>query len=212
MAFDLEEQEKLDALKDWWKRYGNWIAGGIAALVIAGAGAQWWKLHQRQQASEAATLYAGLLAAHEGGQAKGVKDAAAVLMEKYPGTAYAPRAALIVARSNFETGDFKSARAQLQWVIDHTDEDAMKQLARLRLAALWLDEKNPQAALELLDVKHDEAFAARFNDLKGDALVMQDKTADARAAYKIALDKLEPQSPFRKYVEIKLDALGGVAK
>ena len=32
MTFDLEEQEKIDALKDWWKRYGTALI--LVVLVV----------------------------------------------------------------------------------------------------------------------------------------------------------------------------------
>lgn len=212
MTFDLEEQEKLDALKDWWKRYGTWVTAGLAILVIGAAGAQWWQHQQREKSAQAAVMYSALQLAVQANQPKAVKDDAAAIIDKYPGTPYAPRAAMIAARSNAQTGDMKSAQTQLQWAIDHAREDGIKQLAVLRLAALLLEQKNPAEALKLLDAPYDEAFAARFNDLKGDALVQQNKLADARASYKIALEKIDPQSPFRKYIEVKLDALGGEPK
>ncbi|BBP03468.1 hypothetical protein TPL01_08990 [Sulfuriferula plumbiphila] len=212
MTFDLEEQEKLDALKDWWKRYGTWVTGALAILIIAAAGSQWWKHQQREKSAQAAVMYGALQLALQANQPKAVKDDAAAIIDKYPGTPYAPRAAMIAASSNARAGDMKSAQAQLQWAIDHTREDGIKQLALLRLAALLLEQKNPAGALKLLDAHYNEAFAVRFNDLKGDALVQQNKLADARASYKIALEKIDAQSPFRKYIEVKLDALGGEPK
>ena len=35
------------------------------------------------------------------------------------------------------------------------------------------------------------------------------KRDDARAAYVIALAKLDPKSPYKNYVQVKLDSLGG---
>jgi len=212
MTFDLEEQEKLDALKDWWKRYGTWITGILVILIIAAAGTQWWKHQQREKSAQASVMYSALQLALQANQPKTVKGDAAAIIDKYPGTPYAPRAALIAASSNAQAGDTKSAQTQLQWAIDHTREDGIKQLAVLRLAALLLEQKNPAGALKLLDAPYNEAFTARFNDLKGDALVQQNKIADARASYKIALEKIDAHSPFRKYIEVKLDALGGEPK
>ncbi len=212
MAYDLEEQEKLDALKDAWNRYGNLVVGVLAIAIIAAAGMQWWNYHQRQKSAEAASLFGTLETAQQANQPKRVKDTAAALIDKYASTAYAARAALISASSNSQTGDFKSAQAQLQWVLDHSDENGLKQLASLRLAALLIDQKNPAAAIKLLDAPHDEAFAGRFADLKGDALMQQNQPAQARASYTIALEKLDAQSPFRKYIEVKLDGLGGETK
>jgi predicted negative regulator of RcsB-dependent stress response len=212
MAYDLEEQEKLDALKDAWNRYGNLAVGALAIVVIGFSGMQWWNYHQHKQAAEAASLFGTLQTAQQANQPKRVKDTAAALIDKYAGTAYAARAALISASSNSQAGDVTSAQAQLQWVLDNSKENGMKQLAALRLAALLIDQKKAADAIKLLDAPHDEAFAARFADLKGDALMQQNQPAQARASYTIALEKLDAQSPFRKYIEVKLDALGGETK
>ncbi|ARU32012.1 hypothetical protein CAP31_10220 [Sulfuriferula sp. AH1] len=119
--------------------------------------------------------------------------------------------ALIAAASNLQSDDTKTAKAELQWVLDNSKEEGMKALAALHLAGVLLDENNPAAALALLDAPHEEAFADLFSDRKGDALVMQNKRDEARAAYKIALEKLPENSPYRKVVEIKLNAIAGVA-
>jgi predicted negative regulator of RcsB-dependent stress response len=45
--------------------------------------------------------------------------------------------------------------------------------------------------------------------MRGDVMVAQGKNAEARAAYKIAIEKSLPNSSYRSVVQIKLDALGG---
>lgn len=81
-------------------------------------------------------------------------------------------------------------------------------LARLRLAAILLDQKKFDEALKLLDEKVTQAFVALYSDLRGDVLVEQGKVAEARAAYQQALDKSEETSGWRNVVQIKIDALG----
>jgi predicted negative regulator of RcsB-dependent stress response len=212
MTFDLEEQEKLDALKDWWKRYGTLLTGALVLVIIGAAGAQWWRYHQHEKSAQAAVIYGGLQLGLQANQPKIIKDDTATLIDKYAGTPYASRAALISASNSVQAGDTKTAETQLRWVIDHTKEDGIKQMAVLRLAAVLLQQKDPAGALKLLNAPYNEAFTARFNDLKGDALVQQNKISEARASYKIALEKLDAQNPFRKYIEVKLDALGGEPK
>ena len=34
MAYDLEEQEKLDAIKAWWARYGTVVISLVAAVAL----------------------------------------------------------------------------------------------------------------------------------------------------------------------------------
>jgi predicted negative regulator of RcsB-dependent stress response len=131
------------------------------------------------------------------------------LADKFAGTAYAPRGALVVARMLFDNGDKAGAKAQLQWVIDRSGEDALKQIARYRLAEVQFDDKQYDEALRTLDAKHDDAFAGLYADLRGDLLAAAGKAPEARGAYQIAIVKLDPKSPYLGYVQVKLDALGG---
>jgi predicted negative regulator of RcsB-dependent stress response len=139
------------------------------------------------------------------------KDAMAQLADKYGRTGYAPRAALLVARLLFQSGDKAGAKAQLTAVIDGDADDEIKEIARLRLAAVLFDEKKYDDALRTLDAKHDDAFAAVYADLRGDILAAAGRREDARAAYQAALARLDARSPYRSYVQVKLDSLGGAA-
>ncbi|MDR3393259.1 MAG: tetratricopeptide repeat protein [Sulfuriferula sp.] len=211
MSLDLEEQEKLDTLKEYWDRYGNLVVGALAAVAITFAGMQWWQHNQQQKSAEASALFSALQNAQKTNQTKIVVETAKTLTEQYAGTAYAARGALIAAATSFNANDLKTAKAELQWVLDHSKEDGIKTLAALHMADILLDENNPAAALALLDAPHEESFADLFSDRKGDALVMQNKRDEARATYKIALEKLPADSPYRKVIEIKLNAIAGVA-
>jgi predicted negative regulator of RcsB-dependent stress response len=97
----------------------------------------------------------------------------------------------------------------LQWIIDNASEDELKAIARFRLAQAMLDEKQYDDALKTLDIKTDDAFTGLFADLKGDILAATGKNAEAKAAYEIALAKIDPKSPYRAFVQVKFDALGG---
>jgi predicted negative regulator of RcsB-dependent stress response len=211
MSLDLEEQEKLDELKDAWKRYGNLIVGALSIAAISYAGWQWWHHNQQQKNAEAAALYSSLQTAQKSQQNKIVTDNAKTLTEKYGSTAYAARAALIAAASNVQAQDNKTAKVELQWILDNSKEDAIKSVAALHLAQILYDENDLNGALALLNAPHDESYADLYNDLKGDILAAQNKPVDARAAYKIALEKLSADSPYRQVITIKLNAVAGVS-
>ena len=82
-------------------------------------------------------------------------------------------------------------------------------MARFRLAQALLDDKQYDDALRMLDAKTDEAFAGIYADLRGDILLAAGKHDEARAAYQTALAKIDPKSPYRNFIQVKLDALGG---
>ena len=128
MAYDLEEQEQLDALRAWWKTNGNNVLWAMAALCVAFAGFQSWKYYQRQQSLAASSQYEAL-AQLDPKDVKQVRSISGQLMEKYPSTPYAARVALMAAKANYEAGDVKSARAQVEWAMSHAKEDAVKAIA-----------------------------------------------------------------------------------
>ena len=208
-VYDLEEQDQLEDLKAWWKQWGNTIAGIVIAVCVGVIGVQGWRWWSQQQAEKGSVLYNAVSAAARANDVAKAKDAMAQLADKYGGTAYAPRAALIVAATLYDAGDKAGAKAQLAAVIDRDSEDELKQIARLRLASMLFDDKQYDEALRTLDAKHDDAFAGIYADMRGDILAAAGRNAEARAAYQNALVRLDPKSPYRSYVQVKLDAQGG---
>ncbi|MEK6243079.1 MAG: tetratricopeptide repeat protein [Pseudomonadota bacterium] len=210
MAYDLEEQEQLASVKGWWHDNGTRVLAAIAAVAIVVSGWQGWRVWQANQAQEAGAQYDALLKAAQGGDAKALRDAGGTLVESFPRTLYASMGALVAARFHVERADLKNAKAQLQWVVDRSPSDELRDLARLRLAAVLLDEKAHDEALALLEAKRAAPLEAQYAALKGDILVAKNKPADAKAAYRLALEKTDQRSAaFRNSVQLRLDALGG---
>lgn len=216
-VYDLEEQEQLDELKTWWKMHGNLVTAVIAALALAAVVWQGWNWYQRNQAAGAAMVYASIERAAANRDVKQVRQMAGELIDKFPRTTYAAMGALLSGKVQVETDDAKNAQAHLQWAADNAKDDALRDLARLRLAAVLLDEKSYDAALKPLSGDVSPAFAARFAELKGDVLASQDKKADAKTAYEGALTALEKQEKegaagqhraYRDVLQSKLDSLG----
>ena len=209
-VYDLEEQEQLDELKSWWQQYSKFIVLIAIVAAVTLSGIQGWRYYQNKQALEAGELYSQLQGAIGAGEQKKVQDIAAVILEKYPRTNYAVFAALAGGKAAFDSGDMAAAKLRIQWVVDNAKADETREIARLRLAAILLDEKQYDAALKLLETAHSEALSALYADLKADVLVAQGKQNEARAAYQLALDKSDAKSAYRALIQIKLDALGEV--
>jgi predicted negative regulator of RcsB-dependent stress response len=208
MAYDLEEQEQIANFKAFWNRFGNLISWVLIIALGSYAGYNFWNMHKRNQSAEAAGLYGGLVDAAQANDGAKVQRMAADLESKYGGTAYGQMAALAAAKVAFDANDLKTAKAQLQWAVDHGN-DEYKAIARLRLSGVLLDEKAYDQAMTLLNGEFLPQFAAEVQDRKGDVLVAQNKLPEARTAYQAALDKMEKKHPGRQLVQIKLDAIGG---
>lgn len=211
MAYDLEEQEQLDALKAWWGRYGSLIMTVLTIAVLAWGGWWGWKAYQTHRANQAMGYFEALEdAARLGGADSTVRIKAAVetLREDYASTGYAARGALVAAQALVQQKDVDGARQQLEWLAGQSGQAALQPVARERLAGLLLDQKQYDAALALLD-NPPAAFATIYADRRGDIFAAQGKADDARKAWQSALDGLSAADPLRQIVQLKLDALSG---
>ena len=209
MALDLEEQEQVDEAKAWWNQHGSKVIWGVTAFLLVAAGWRGWQTWTHNQAAEASMLFDQSVQAASLNDLKSAKAVAAQIMENHASSAYSSPAAWLAGRINYESGDIKSARAQYEFALEHASDEGVKQLARLRLAALHFEEKDIPGALKLLEAPFDAAFTGLAEQLRGDLLAAQGKTAEARAAYKLALEKLGDKSSLKPLVEIRLDGLGG---
>jgi predicted negative regulator of RcsB-dependent stress response len=209
-TYDLEEQEQLAKLKAYWNDYGTTILAAVVAVLVALAGWRVWGWYQASQSAQASAIYSELQKAAGASDQKKVRDLAGTLFESHPRSIYATLAALISAKVQFDAGDLKTARAQLQWAVDRAREPEIQAVARLRLAAVMLDEKAYDEALRVLAAKPEPAFEALFEEARGDVLQAQGKSAEAKAAYQAALGKTASGDAVgRELIQLKLDALGG---
>ena len=209
MAYDLQEQEQLDQLKAWWKDYGRLVLLGVALGALTIAGYQGWRYYRHSQSLAAVALYEQLEQAERAGDRRKVRDIAGEIVAKYASTPYAAFATLSAARVSFEAGELAEAKARLTWVVENVRREELRDIARLRLAGVLLDENKHEEALKLLEAKPGEAMTALYADLRGDVLLAQGKRDEARSAYQLALDRTEAGSPYRATLQLKLDTLGG---
>lgn len=205
---DLQEQEQLDAVKAFWKQYGNLITWVL--LLAVGAFAAWngWNWYQRDQASKAAAMFDELDRSARAGDAERVGRIFADLRERFPRTAFAQQGGLVAAKVQADKGRIDDARASLAWVAQHGADDDLRSLAHLRAAGLLLDAKKPDEALKELDAAKSPAFEPLVADRRGDVLAAQGKKAEAVAAYQAAYKGLPESQDYRRVVEAKLTAAG----
>lgn len=216
-AYDLEEQEQLDELKTWWKMYGNLVTGILLAVALAAVAWQGWNWWQRQQSIQASAVFSGLQTAVAQKDAKRARELAGELIDKYSATAYAGMGALLAARTQVDAGDARNARVQLAWAAENAKDLGLRELARLRLAAVLLDDKAYDEALKQLATEPAAPFAPRFAELRGDVFAAQGKNAEARDAYDAALtkfaalakgDEARQRGGYSEVVQAKRDSLG----
>lgn len=205
---DLQEQEQLDALKAFWKQYGNLITWVLVLLLGAYAAWNGWNYYQRDQAEKAGALYDELDRSAQAGDAQRASRVFNDLKDRFGGTAFAAQGGLLTAKAQAEKGDLDGARVSLGWVASEGGDEAMRNVARLRLAGLLLQMDKPQEALQQLDAAPAPGFEALVADRRGDVLLAMGKKPEARAAYEAAYRAMDAQLDYRRLVDAKLTALG----
>jgi predicted negative regulator of RcsB-dependent stress response len=182
----LSEQEQWEEVKAWLKEGWPWFIG--AALVIgAGFGAwKWWQARTEERYVAAATQYEQLVQAFSKNDMPGVLSAADKIVKDYPGTGYAEQSELAAARVQVENNQLPAALERLQKVLATSKDEELKLVVRARIARVQIQLGQHDAAIATLAGKVDGAFAARFAELRGDALLAKGDREGALKAYREA--------------------------
>lgn len=205
---DLEEQEQLEQLKAFWKRWGNAITWLLTLVLLAYAGWMGWNYWQRTEAAKASAMFSELERAVQAGDVAKGTTVFGTLKQDFASTAFAAQGAMVVAKLQLEKGKAEDARASLAWAAGNAKGEPYRDLARLRLAALQMDAKQLDEAGKTLDTVKSAEFAPLVADRRGDLALLQNKPDVARTEYKKAYDGLEKQVEYRGLLEVKLASLG----
>jgi len=205
---DLEEQEQLDQLKHFWKQYGNAITWVL--IVILGGFASWnfYQYWQRNQATQAAALFDEVDRSVQSADVVKIERVFSEMKDRFGGTIYAKQSALLVAKQFVEAGKPVQAKAVLTWVAEQSADKEYQALAKLRLAAILMNEKDYAATLALLSGDFPASFEGLVADRKGDVLILKSDKSAAIVEYEKAWRLLDVRTEYRRLVEVKLNALG----
>jgi len=196
------EQEQVEALKAWWDKNGRSALAALAVFLLSVLGWQGWNDHRNQVAEAASTQYQQLVELMGQDSAKAM-EAGRGLIASYPDSIYAVMASMAMAKLAVEQQDLDGASAHLSAALQRSEQPELTTLARLRLARVEFAQGKHDAALATLGA---EAGAAS-NELRGDILLAQGKSDEARATYAKALDGYTDAIDKRELVQMKLDDL-----
>lgn len=199
------DEEKAEAIKQWWRENGRSVVAGIILGLAAIYGFRYWMNYQQVQTQRAAIIYqqaAGQLAQS---QAKEAESNVETLLQEYSSTPYAVFAALEMAQNKLAANEAEAAASYLNWVMEKAKLDSHRELARLRLARVYFSQDRLDEALNLIDGAESQAFGSLFSELEGDIKLAQGDRSAAHAAYQQALSQLAPGEPRQALLAIKLD-------
>jgi len=212
MDANLTDEEKLEQIKKWWSENGGSIITGIVLGLAVLFGTKAWFSYQERTAQTASNLYTVLLSAMESGDAAVVSQKTGVLISEYSDTPYAALGALALAKEKIKAGDLPAAQAQLEWVLENSPSDIMRDTARLRLARVLIALENLDGAETLLSqAVTGNAFDPLYTEVRGDVYVARGNIAAANQAYQEALAATAAGSPGQHMLELKYQSTQGAS-
>ena len=182
----MNEQEQWDWLRAKAREYGPWIVAGVALAAAGLWGWKWWQARKEEGLLQAASQYEQVIAAFAKNDAAATSTLADKLQKEHPGTGYADQAQLATASLQVENKQLAAALERLQKVMASTRDAEMALVVRLRIARLQLEQNKPDDALATLAATTPGAFAARYAEVRGDALLAKGDRAGALKAYQEA--------------------------
>jgi len=209
---DRTEEEQIEAIKQWWKENGSAVILGLVIGVGALLGWRGWTGYQASQAEAASALYQELLAAQQNNDRATTRETGERILDKYGGTTYAAFAALLLAQQAVQDDELETAERHLRLALEKSGEPSLEHVARLRLIQVLFARERYDEALQLIDATDHGSFTARYEELRGDILLAQNKPDAARQAYQVAMNNSRPQGAGRDLLELKLENLGGAAE
>lgn len=202
------DEERVEALKKWWKENGTSLIGGLVIGVSALVGWGYWTDHKQGVAEQLSVMHTGMIASINQGKIEEAQASAGEIIAKYSNTSYAINAALALAKMKVEQGDLVAAASQLRWAMGHADQTAMQHIARTRLVRVLIAQEKYDAALAEFSSIDTGDFSAIYEELRGDILLGQGKNKEAYTAFQNAMKTLDPASQSGVILKIKLDSIG----
>lgn len=208
------DEEQVEMLKKWWAENGKSLL--ISVIIVAGGWIGWntWQNNQKTTGEAASYLFNQLTekaaqpTAQQTDADKAEMQALAEQLKKdYSSTTYAEFGSLFIARFAADAGDFDSAAKELQGLIASADAGPVKYTAQARLANILIQQEKFDEALALVSTVPDAAYAAQFEEAKGDALFRKGELAEARAAYVRAQEAAQNLGLNTQTLQRKIDNL-----
>ena len=204
----LTDDEQLEAVKHAIVEYAPWLIGGAVIGTALFLGYHYYSSYENGRALKAAAQFTELSAALQADDHPKSRRLAEGLIDDYARTPYADQAQLALARLAIDDGKPEAGIAPLRQVMDRSKDSELRQIARLRLARLLTDQGKADEAIKILSEGTPGAFAARYHEVHGDALVAKKDFSGAAREYTAALAAAEAGGIEAALLQLKIQDLG----
>jgi predicted negative regulator of RcsB-dependent stress response len=187
VADHLQEEEQIDAIKQWWQENKVSVIGAIVLTLGGSFGWSQYQDYTSATAIAAADTYDEILLERASGESVDqLAMLADTIRDENGSIAFAEFAALQVAAAAAEEGNFEQAQIELEKVMAGVEVDStLGQLAQLRLAKVKAALGQEEAAIAILELGSD-SFPVSYAQVLGDIHLAAGREAAALEAYQTA--------------------------
>ncbi len=229
------EDEQIEKLKTFWNKFGGLITTLAVVLAIAVVGFRVYKDNQRKEAVLASQLFSEILTTSqtlnqqrnalqlqsmtadeenkENTQAieavskleKTLVQLSNQMKENHSKSIYDEYTVLLHVRALVDQGDIEDAALKLEALAGASKHSFIRDLTRQRLAKLYIQLKEYDKAIGVLQSPFSEAFAAQSNEILGDAYVLKGEADQAVISYSKVVEMLGEDSQQSQFAIWKMN-------
>ena len=181
-AFELEVDEELqqERLAEFWKKYRWLVYGGVAAILLITAGAEFYKSHQiKVRLAESDIFEEATLQAHDGKTEEAISSFKKLALSGKTG--YRVLALMNLADLQMIKGEKAEALENLKKILSSTSKkDPLYLATSLTYVGYQLEDGNPDELLKVLNpALENDYFQGLATELAFQLLMKQGKKEDA---------------------------------
>ena len=204
MAYTIEEEQELSAIKAWWNENYKFI---IVCFVIAFGGVfgwNYWQSHQIQKMHSASAEYEQALFNYAK-DPKAQAEQFSQFIKNHEKTSYAVLALLDKAKIAVENNDFTLAEDALKQAMAQSTDDILSSITALRLASVQFQLGQFDPALDSLKLVKEQAWSGAKIILAGDIQLANGDKEAAKASYQQAQQHASPLE--QQLIQVRLNNL-----
>lgn len=199
------EEQQADAIKKWLKDNGAAVIIGVILGLAGLKGWDYWKDRKLQQHALASTEYEAILPLIDKASIVELESQLDAFASRNYTNVYYDFLQFKLAKKAVAENNFDAAASALEHVVKKSANEVIENIARIRLARVYIAQNKPQQALDLLN-KETDAFKYLFSDVRGDALLAMGKNEKAKQAYLVAQESFKGNG-LDKELQMKIDDL-----
>ncbi len=210
----MSDEEQLNGLKSFFKKYGSSMISAVLIALIAFFGWEYWQKKtivedQIQTAKIQLFMDDANLAKTDPKAATALAVSAEKMVKEDPDSIHAVQAQFVMAKLAYDQQDYVKAERELK-KIENTQlkDEGIKHIIKIRLADSQLAQKKYDEALKTLSTLTLPAFKTTVEEARGDIYVAKNDIENAKKAYQSAWKSLIESKQERQILQIKLESVG----